>query len=126
MYHILLILTDGAIHDMKDTKDLIVECATLPLSIIIIGIGNADFSKMVELDGDDVRIRNSLGQQAARDIVQFVEFNEYKNVDVSMLAEEVLREVPDQIVGYMEMMGIQPAPVPLMSQSTMSAVNNSK
>jgi hypothetical protein len=27
MYHILLILTDGAIHDMRETKDLIVECS---------------------------------------------------------------------------------------------------
>jgi len=61
MYHILLIITDGAIHDMKDTKDLIVECSLFPLSIIIIGVGNADFSNMVELDGDDVILKNSKG-----------------------------------------------------------------
>ena len=61
MYHILLILTDGAIHDMKDTKDLIVECSEYPMSIIIVGIGDADFSNMVELDGDDVILRNSRG-----------------------------------------------------------------
>ena len=46
MYHILLILTDGMIHDMPETTDLIVECANYPLSIIIVGIGNADFSNM--------------------------------------------------------------------------------
>jgi len=61
MYHILLIITDGAIHDMKDTKDLIVECSLFPLSIIIIGVGNADFSNMVELDGDDIILKNSKG-----------------------------------------------------------------
>ena len=43
MYHILLILTDGVIHDMVQTKDLIVECSKFPLSIIIVGIGHADF-----------------------------------------------------------------------------------
>lgn len=43
MYHILLILTDGEIHDMKETKDLIVECSKYPLSIIIVGIGHANF-----------------------------------------------------------------------------------
>jgi hypothetical protein len=69
MYHILLILTDGCIHDMKETKDLIVECSLYPLSIIIVGIGNADFSNMIELDGDEVVLRNSKGQVAARDIV---------------------------------------------------------
>jgi hypothetical protein len=69
MYHILLILTDGCIHDMRDTKDLIVECSNYPLSIIIVGIGNADFSNMVELDGDDVPLKNSRGETIARDIV---------------------------------------------------------
>ena len=69
MYHILLILTDGAIHDMRETKDLIVECSKYPLSIIIVGIGNADFSFMVELDGDEVILRNTRGEAAKRDIV---------------------------------------------------------
>ena len=72
MYHIFLILTDGAIHDMKETKDLIVECSKYPLSVIIIGIGNADFSNMIALDGDDVVLRNSRGEPTQRDIVQFV------------------------------------------------------
>jgi hypothetical protein len=72
MYHILLILTDGAIHDMKETKDLIVECSKYPLSVIIVGIGNADFSNMIALDGDDVVLRNSRGEPTQRDIVQFV------------------------------------------------------
>jgi Copine len=53
MYHILLILTDGEIHDMPQTKDLIVECSKYPLSIIIVGIGNADFTNMILLDGDE-------------------------------------------------------------------------
>jgi uncharacterized protein with GYD domain len=61
MYHILLILTDGAIHDMKETKDLIVEASGYPLSIIIVGIGDADFSNMIQLDGDETILRNSLG-----------------------------------------------------------------
>lgn len=50
---ILLILTDGAIHDMEECKDSLIKAAYLPMSIIIIGVGNADFSLMDELDGDD-------------------------------------------------------------------------
>jgi len=50
---------------------------------------------MVELDSDDVIMRNSRGQPATRDIVQFVEFNDFKSGDISLLAEEVLSEVPD-------------------------------
>lgn len=52
-YTILLILTDGVIHDMSATKNEIVRASGLPLSIIIVGIGNEDFSMMDELDSDD-------------------------------------------------------------------------
>ena len=68
-YQVLLLLTDGTIHDMPRTKDLIYQLAQLPCSIIIVGVGNADFSAMEELDGDDGGLRNSAGQLVARDIV---------------------------------------------------------
>lgn len=45
-YQILLILTDGEIHDMPEVTDLIVSAAQLPMSIIIVGVGNADFTNM--------------------------------------------------------------------------------
>ena len=45
------------------------QAASLPLSIIIVGIGDADFEAMEVLDGDDVRL-SSRGRYAERDIVQ--------------------------------------------------------
>ncbi|CAN8012430.1 unnamed protein product, partial [Ixodes pacificus] len=68
-YFVLLIITDGEITDMAHTKDAIVRASTLPMSIIIVGVGNADFGAMNELDGDNVRI-TSQGHVAERDIVQ--------------------------------------------------------
>ena len=38
-YMVLMIMTDGIIHDKEEVKDLLVKCGKLPLSIIIIGIG---------------------------------------------------------------------------------------
>ena len=58
MYPILLILTDGAIHDMPETIRLIVNLSKMPCSVIIVGVGNADFSSMEELDGDGGRLRS--------------------------------------------------------------------
>ena len=46
---------------MARTKDLIYELAEYPCSIIIVGVGNADFSAMEELDGDDGPLTNSRG-----------------------------------------------------------------
>ncbi len=61
---------------MPQTIDTICLLSEMPCSIIIVGVGNADFSSMEELDGDGQRLRNSRGQECARDIVQFVEFNQ--------------------------------------------------
>ena len=101
LYHVLLILTDGDIHDMSKTKDLIVAASGMPISIIIVGIGEDDFELMIELDGDEVILKNHKGQPAQRDIVQFVKFNEYKQAGMQALAEEVLREVPEQVVSFL-------------------------
>ena len=45
-YNILLIITDGQISDMEATVDQVVYGSELPLSIIIVGVGSADFSAM--------------------------------------------------------------------------------
>ncbi|XP_055088830.1 copine-7 isoform X1 [Symphalangus syndactylus] len=78
-YYILLILTDGVVTDMADTREAIVRASRLPMSIIIVGVGNADFTDMQVLDGDDGVLRSPRGEPALRDIVQFVPFRELKN-----------------------------------------------
>ena len=78
-YYILMILTDGIINDMDATCDVIYDAAFLPMSIIIIGIGNANFTNMETLDGDDELLRNSKDEVTKRDLVQCVQFNKYAN-----------------------------------------------
>lgn len=68
-YQILLIITDGLITDMGQTKTAIIEASDQPLSIIIIGVGDEDFSKMNELDSDEVMLSHR-NVYAHRDIVQ--------------------------------------------------------
>ena len=79
---------------MDQTKDIIIKMCHLPISIIIIGIGEDSFEKMQELDSDDKVLTNSKGKPAMRDIVQFVKFNDFRNNSSEALAEEVLKEVP--------------------------------
>ncbi|NXB60578.1 CPNE1 protein, partial [Struthidea cinerea] len=42
-YFILLIITDGEITDLDQTRQAIVNASKLPMSIIIVGVGEADF-----------------------------------------------------------------------------------
>ncbi|XP_025072132.1 copine-5 [Alligator sinensis] len=116
-YFVLLIITDGVISDMAQTKEAIVNAAKLPMSIIIVGVGQAEFDAMVELDGDDIRI-SSRGKLAERDIVQFVPFRDYIDrtgnhvLSMARLAKDVLAEIPDQFISYMKGRGIKPNPAP--------------
>ncbi|XP_012670190.1 copine-7 [Clupea harengus] len=107
-YHILLILTDGVVTDMADTREAIVRGSYQPLSIIIVGVGNADFTDMQILDGDDGVLRSPKGEPVLRDIVQFVPFRDFKTASPAALAKCVLAEVPKQVVEYYSNKGISP------------------
>lgn len=123
-YFVLLIVTDGIISDMMQTKKAIIEASRGPLSIIICGVGDAEFTAMDELDSDDVVMKVD-GKAAERDIVQFVPMNKFipqsqnqqkrrpetltSSLELRrLLAEEVLREIPDQLTGYMLQHGHHP------------------
>ncbi|XP_018590093.1 copine-4 isoform X1 [Scleropages formosus] len=107
-YFILLILTDGVITDMADTREAIVHASHLPMSVIIVGVGNADFGDMQMLDGDDGILRSPKGEPVLRDIVQFVPFRNFKHASPAALAKSVLAEVPNQVVDYYNSKAIKP------------------
>ena len=123
-YFILLIITDGIITDMEKTKEAIVAAAEYPVSIIIVGVGEANFDAMEELDGDDVRVSTKGGKVASRDIVQFVPLRKFQKVSSyglqnlaaeetkANLAKEVLAEIPDQLISYMKSKQIEPLSLP--------------
>jgi len=95
---------------LDKTIDEIIQGSTLPLSIIIVGVGEADFDQMVELDADNNPLySHTLKKYSSRDIVQFVPFRDLKN-DPYRLAKEVLAEVPRQMVSYFQARGMQPNP----------------
>ena len=106
-YNILMILTDGMIDDIDATIDELVNGSFLPLSVIIIGIGKADFSNMNVLDADENPLVSSGGIRAKRDLVQFVPFLRYEN-NPQLLAQEVLAEIPKQILEYYEQNNLDP------------------
>uniref|UniRef100_A0A8D8RDH1 Copine-3 n=1 Tax=Cacopsylla melanoneura TaxID=428564 RepID=A0A8D8RDH1_9HEMI len=113
-YFILLILTDGVITDMPQTTAAIVSASVLPMSIIIVGVGTADFTLMETLDADTVALEAN-GVKQSRDIVQFVPFNKFMGggdprTARLRLAREVLAEIPVQFVSYMKTNNIAPRP----------------
>jgi hypothetical protein len=105
-YIILLILTDGEIEDMKDSIEAIIDASRLPISIIIVGIGDGNFANMHRLDSDDKKLVSGK-KTAIRDIVQFVEFEGFSG-DGEQLAAATLQEIPKQLLTFMKIKGMKP------------------
>nr|XP_043617827.1 protein BONZAI 3-like isoform X2 [Erigeron canadensis] len=107
-YFVLLIITDGVLTDLQETKDALVRASDLPLSILIVGVGNADFKQMEILDADNgQRLESSTGRIATRDIVQFVPMRNVHPGEVSMV-QALLEELPGQFLTYMRSRDIKP------------------
>lgn len=55
---------------------------------------------------------SSKGAKAARDLVQFVEFNKFETQPAEALAKETLIELPKSVVEFFTLQKIAPKPVP--------------
>ncbi|XP_031407026.1 protein BONZAI 3-like isoform X2 [Punica granatum] len=109
-YYVLLIITDGVLTDLQETKDALVRASDLPLSVLIVGVGGADFKQMEILDADNGnRLESSTGRMATRDIVQFVPMREVYGGQISVV-QALLEELPGQFLSYMRARDIKPLP----------------
>ncbi|KAK5580936.1 hypothetical protein RB653_000963 [Dictyostelium firmibasis] len=108
-YTVLLIITDGEICDMDETIRNLVIASTMPISVVIVGVGSSSFENMDLLDGDGGFLKDYKGNKAKRDIVQFVPFNKFSN-SIDALAQETLKEIPGQLLSYFKSVGIPPNP----------------
>jgi uncharacterized protein YegL len=99
-YTVLLILTDGSVTDPTATAEILRQVSSAPLSVVIVGVGNADFGAMQFLDD---------AHTGSADIAQFVPFNKHSRNSIE-LTSETLREIPDQLVGYFQRNGIRALP----------------
>ncbi|KAJ1560681.1 Copine-8 [Cladochytrium tenue] len=110
-YQVLLMVTDGLITDLDATLRSLSRAASLPLSVVVVGVGQEDFGAMNILDADDGdeaaawRLRPN-GRGSIRDIVQFVPMREV-GADPFALARETLAEIPDQFMQYVRERGIR-------------------
>lgn len=90
-YHILIIIADGQVTEYGPTASAIVEASDVPLSIVVVGVGDGPWDSVEHFD--------DFLPERAFDNFQFVNFHKVtakrKNPD-AVLALNVMMEVPDQ------------------------------
>lgn len=107
VYYVVVILTAGQFDDLQKTIDLLVEAAHLPISIVLVGMGQRDFSTLEKLDGDKKWLRNSKKKLISRDIVHFVDFQEFHGSD-EKFSKALLEEFPEQFMSFKLLQGYKP------------------
>lgn len=101
IYKVLVVVTDGTPHDEQETMQELIKAAQLPISVIFVAVGSADFSALQRFDGDGgdfsnwPRAAGASRRGPPRDVVQFVDFPEG---DRNALSRETLKEIPNQMV----------------------------
>lgn len=113
-YTVLLIVSDGAVSDVNATAACLSKISDSPMSVVIVGVGNADFTAMQFLD--DV----NAAANGKRDIAQFVAFNQHSHSSQS-LTKATLEEIPSQLVAYFKSKNIAPLPAIRRSDSQIIA-----
>jgi hypothetical protein len=109
-FALLLRLCDeaGIINDMEETMFHIEEASALPLSILIVGVGDADFTNMDLLcKQPNVKVHaitppsTYSASKLTRAVVtfarQFIAMAEYTEQPLSELSAELLKDVPQQV-----------------------------
>lgn len=86
LYSVLLIITDGICQNLEETKRLLSVYHSEPLSIIIVGVGRADFGELRELESFPK--------------VTVCEFRKHQH-DPRSLGRSALERLPTQFVEYM-------------------------
>ncbi|KAI3893111.1 hypothetical protein MKX03_015681 [Papaver bracteatum] len=106
-HFVLIIITAGVLADIQETIDALVGASACPLSIVIVGVGDADFKDMQILDADNGgRLISSTGIEVEHDIVQFVPWCDLQGGHC--ILEELFAELPEQVLTYMRSKGIKP------------------
>ncbi|XP_022293562.2 copine-9-like isoform X1 [Crassostrea virginica] len=112
IYTVLMVITDGVINDINRTLRRLIAASHLPLSVLFIGIGPADFTLMEQFHiGMDTPLQNKkTNEVAVRANTHFVAFQK-ENINTggnAALAKEAMAALSTQIIQYMKKNNITP------------------
>ena len=121
-YNILFILLKENIYydDIKNTIDFIIESSYLPLTIIIIGVGNTNFEEMNTAFNSIPNIASN-GIKKYRNNVLFISLKKYEN-NVENFIESCLKETVKHMIKFYDLIKCTPSQI---KKGNFENVNNS-
>ena len=119
-YFVQTIVTTGEISDMDETLEALVDASHLPISFVIVGVGDSKFKKMTDklVKSDGSPLTAPSGRTARSNMVKFVRFDEFVTPELTPadgkadLGAEILHAVHDQFMYFMKSNNILPKALP--------------
>ncbi|GMR48148.1 hypothetical protein PMAYCL1PPCAC_18343, partial [Pristionchus mayeri] len=105
-YFILVIVTRGAIDDLKEVVQAVIFASKAPISILFVGMGERKKDELDRLGRGGTRISYQ-GRRVTRDLVNFIDLKEVSRKgengweDGNSLSEAALSRVPSQLTAYL-------------------------
>jgi len=108
-----LILTDGEILDPLEAADEIVLASNYPVSFVVVGIGDADFSWFQNLDNEVGQLQRLQNRKVPdtyfeRKMVHFVRFNDYRYKTPTDMMLDLIGDLPKLVTNYFHWLDIKP------------------
>lgn len=94
-YTVLLVITDGCMHNYDQTRQMVQDFSLLPLSIVFVGVGRSDFGLLHQLTQEP----------SLRQTTCVAEFRKLDH-DPTALGEVALGRLPFHICEYMQANGV--------------------
>lgn len=102
-YLLLVIITDDTPNDFDNIQQRFVKLSELPISVVIVGVGNRNFDRFDKLD--DAGATDSRGFGVLDDKVQFVHYNKVRSASQRCISSHILEEFPGQVEKYFHRKG---------------------
>jgi len=107
-YFIILCVVDCAPSDLEETKDELVRCSNLPMSIVVVGLRNNMCRVLEEVIHPSILIySNKQKANASRVACQYISYETMKQ-NIRAVTQGVLAEIQREVLEYCYLNGIRP------------------
>ena len=99
-YNLVVYITDGCPVDEDEFIDALIEASTLPISVIFVGVGEANFGDLIAIAEAVEILEGSTGAKLARNMSKFCHYPEGGEEPGKALADVIERCFPTQVREY--------------------------
>ena len=107
-YNILLIFANNDITDEKEFVKSIIFTSTLPISIIVVGLGKRPYTKIENIEQNFLNLVDDEGNKPQRKCIKFISFNKQQKNAQSTVKNSLI-DIPEKMIEYLAIKNIEPS-----------------